>query len=119
MKSEPKPVVLEAKTMPYLQHLHSTSGSNLVSAPQNSGSFVENNNLEPSKIDDDSKDPLQNTANTLMNNSSNPVESSIEHPENSPTCQTPNSAAAALLSGSPEEHQQTPPHLSFFPERNY
>lgn len=92
VKAESKPIVLEPKPMPYLQHLHSNSSAHNVNSLN-----AENNNLEHSVIsEEDTKDPLS---------------ASIQAQDQA----TEVSVATNLINQ--EQSQQN--HVNFFPERNY
>ena len=96
VKAESKPIVLEPKPMPYLQHLHS-NGSSVHNV--NNSLNGENNNLEHSVIsEEDTKDPLS---------------ASIQAQDQA--TEVSNTVAANL--GIQEQSQQN--HVNFFPERNY
>ena len=101
VKAESKPIVLEPKPMPYLQHLHSGSGPISAGSAHNVNSSLnnsENNNLEHSVIsEEDTKDPLS---------------ASIQATQD---VATEVSVAANLINQ--EQTQQN--HVNFFPERNY
>ena len=93
MKAEAKPIVLEPKPMPYLQHLHSSATNT---------HLVENNNLvEHNVVEEDTKDPLCNDA-TAAAPHPTPISTPAEN--NGAT------AGATLL-----QQQESHHHVNFFP----